>query len=71
MAKPKTRIEMIRRQCFLSQKEVASRLEMSPVNYSKIERGERRLTVDVARKLVDLFQLNYIDDLLDDENKAS
>ncbi|CAM4407256.1 helix-turn-helix domain-containing protein [Paenibacillus xylanexedens] len=70
MATPKTKLEMIRRQMFLSQKEVAEQLDMSSVNYSKIERGERRLTVDVAKQLVQVFNLNYIDDLLDDA-KAS
>ncbi|WP_340389587.1 helix-turn-helix transcriptional regulator [Paenibacillus sp. FSL E2-0151] len=70
MAIPKTKLEMIRRQNFLSQKEVAEQLNMTSVNYSKIERGERRLTVDVAKQLVKVFNLNYIDDLLDDA-KAS
>jgi transcriptional regulator with XRE-family HTH domain len=70
MATPKTKLEMIRRQNFLSQKEVADQLDMTSVNYSKIERGERRLTVDVAKQLVQVFNLNYIDDLLDDA-KAS
>lgn len=71
MAIPKTKIEMLRRQRFLNQKDVAHQLQMSTVNYSKIERGERRLTIDVARKLVGIFNLNYIEDLLDDEVKAS
>jgi transcriptional regulator with XRE-family HTH domain len=71
MAMPKTKIAMIRRQKFLSQKEVATHLKMSVVNYSKIERGERRLTVDVAKQLVDIFKLTYIDELLDDNPLAS
>ena len=71
MATPKTKIARIRRQLFLNQAEVAEQLGMSTVNYSKIERGDRKLTVDVARKLVKIFKLNYIDDLLDDHPMAS
>ncbi|MEK4139661.1 helix-turn-helix transcriptional regulator [Paenibacillus sp. FSL M7-0547] len=71
MAMPKTKIEMIRRQLFLNQSDVADELHMTVGNYSKIERGERRLTVDVAKKLVKIFKLKYIDELLDDNPIAS
>lgn len=71
MAMPKTRIEMLRRQLFLNQTDVAEELNMTVGNYSKIERGERRLTVDVAKQLVKIFKLKYIDELLDDNPIAS
>jgi transcriptional regulator with XRE-family HTH domain len=64
---PKTSIEKHRRSIFLNQSDVASDLGMSIVNYSKIERGQRRLTVDVALKLVKIFKLNSIEELLEKE----
>ena len=69
MAIPKTKIARFRRQLFLNQSDVAKELRMSVVNYSKIERGERRLTVEVALELVRIFRLNHIEELL--ENKIA
>lgn len=64
MATPKTNIEMYRRLKFLTQAEVAQEVGMSVVNYSKYERAERRLTVELALKLVKVFELSCIEDLL-------
>jgi len=71
MAQPKTAIEKYRRLKFMTQAEVAKKIGMSVVNYSKYEREERRLTVDVALKLVDAFGLLHIEELLDRESAVS
>ena len=67
MAKPKSNLEKYRRINFLSQGEVASYLGMNLNSYSKIERGERGLSLTNARKLKQLFKVNSIDELLEDE----
>ncbi|WP_138752787.1 helix-turn-helix domain-containing protein [Paenibacillus sinopodophylli] len=67
MSYPKTSIEKHRRTKYLNQADVSSELGMSVVNYSKIERGQRRLTVDVALKLVKIFELNSIEELIEKE----
>lgn len=67
MSYPKTSIEKHRRSNFLNQSDVALELGMSIVNYSKIERGQRRLTVDVALKLVKVFKLASIEELIEEE----
>lgn len=73
MAKPKSKMELIRRQQLLSQKEVAQQLGFSQQFLGKIESGKARLTVDVAKKLKRIYNLNCIDDLIDEDspkNKA-
>lgn len=67
MAKPKSKLAQLRRINFLSQKEVAELLNITPMHYSKIERGERGLSLDNAKKLKEIFNVPYIDDLLNDE----
>lgn len=66
MAKPKSKLEALRRINFMSQKEVAEHLGMSHPGYSKIENGQRNLSIEVAKKLKMLFKVNCIDDLLED-----
>lgn len=66
MAKPKTKLEEIRRKNFLTQAEVAKQLSMTQSHYNKIENGLRGLSLDVAKKLKKIFGLTYIDDLLDE-----
>lgn len=71
MALPKTNIEKYRRLKFMTQAEVAKKVGMSVVNYSKYEREERRLTVELALKLVDVFGLSQIEELLLDSPKSA
>lgn len=70
MAKPKNKIEYHRKINFMTQSEVAEHLGMSQAGYQKIETGERRLSIDLALKMVRLFSLEKIEDLLDDESKS-
>lgn len=66
MAKPKSRLEYLRKINFLSQKEVAEKLGLSQQFYYKIESGKARLTVDVAKQLKSIFKLKCIDELIDE-----
>ena len=66
MAKPKSRLEYLRKINFLSQKEVAENLGISQQLYFKIETGKIRLTVETAAKLKVIFKLNCIDELLEE-----
>lgn len=67
MAKPKNKLEELRRINFLSQREVAEKLGVTQNSYSLVERGERGLTLEKAMKLKEIFQVQYIDDLFDKE----
>lgn len=71
MAKPKTKLEEHRRLNFLNQQEVSVQLGMNQNSYSKIERGERGLSLENAKKLKLIFKLNTIDELLEDERIIS
>jgi DNA-binding XRE family transcriptional regulator len=57
-------LELLRNQNYMSQQDVAKLLGMSQTNYRKIEKGLNRLTVDVAQKLVVIFKVNSIEDLV-------
>lgn len=70
MAKPKSKLEQLRRINFMSQGEVASHLGMTQNSYSKIERGERGLSLTNAIKLKKLFNANCIDELLEDDPES-
>ena len=71
MEKPKTKLEYFRRINFLSQLEVSTYLGMSQPGYRKIETGEVRLNVEIAQKLVKLYKLEKIEDLLEPILEAS
>lgn len=66
MAKPKNKLEYLRKINFLSQKEVAELLGISQQFYNKIEHGNSRLSMDVAKKLKTIFKVATIDELLDE-----
>lgn len=70
MAKPKNMIEYHRKLNFMTQAEAAEQLGMSQAGYQKIETGVRRLSIDLALKMVKLFKLEKIEDLLDDKSKS-
>lgn len=57
-------LESLRIQNYMSQHDVARLLGMSQTNYRKIEKGINRMTVDVAQKLVVIFRVKNIEDLL-------
>jgi transcriptional regulator with XRE-family HTH domain len=50
-------IKRIREQKGMLQKEVATAVSVHPSNYSKIEKGERLPSIDVADKLAKLFDM--------------
>merc|ERR1711974_315896 len=50
-------IKRIREQKGMLQKEVATAVNVHPSNYSKIEKGERLPSIDVADKLAKLFDM--------------
>lgn len=62
------KLEELRKRSNMSQNEVAILLDMSQTNYRKIEKGLIRLNVDVALKLIQVFEVNSIEDLLDKES---
>ncbi|MBB6694372.1 helix-turn-helix transcriptional regulator [Cohnella xylanilytica] len=64
MAKPKTKIEYLRKINFLSQKEVADTLGMSQQYYGRLEKRPEKLSLGVALELKALLKVNHIDDLL-------
>lgn len=66
MAVPKSRLEYLRKINFLTQTEVANSLDITQSHYNKIERGDRGLTLKMAAKLKTLFNVDHIDDLLDE-----
>lgn len=67
MAKPKNKLEELRRINFLSQREVAEKLGVTQNFYSLVERGEKGLTLENAKKLKVIFHVDYLDDLFDQE----
>lgn len=71
MAKPKSKLEEHRRLNFLSQQEVSRLLGMNQNSYSKIERGERGLSLENAKKLKLIYKLNSIDELLEEEKESN
>jgi Predicted transcriptional regulators len=71
MAKPKSRLEYLRKINFMTQAEVAAALAITQSHYNKIERGDRGLSMNMARKLKALFKVDYIDDLLDEHVAVS
>lgn len=56
---------------YMSQNDVAKLLGMSQTNYRKIEKGLTRLTVDVAKKLVKIFRVESIEELIDNNHELS
>lgn len=66
MSIPKSRLEKLRRQNFLSQREVAEMLGVTQNFYSLVERGERGLTLENAKKLKSIFKVKCIDELLEE-----
>lgn len=66
MQVPKTKLRSLRKNKSLSQKEVAAILGMSRKNYCYIESGQAKLTVENAQKLKTLFEVQSIEDLLEE-----
>lgn len=71
MAKPKSKLEYLRKINFLTQAEVAVEIEVTQSHYNKIERGERGLSLNMARKLKPLFKVEHIEDLLEEAANVS
>ncbi len=61
------KIRLMREINQFSQQDIADKLNMSINGYSKIERGETRLTVERMKQIADIFQINIQELLQDDE----
>lgn len=57
----RTRLKELREENNLLQKEMAEMLNISLSFYSSIERGKRNPTLDLAKKIADLFDLKIED----------
>ena len=53
----------------ITREQMASQLDMSPSNYSKVERDELPLTLDRLEKIAKIFELTYLDIINYDESK--
>lgn len=51
----------------LTQEEVSEKMGISHDFLGKIEQGYRKLSIENALKLVKIYKLNHIEDLLEDE----
>lgn len=67
MSNPKIKLKSLRKEHRLSQQNVATKLGMSRKNYCYIELGLANLNVDHAKVLKELYGVDCIDDLLEDE----
>jgi len=65
---PDNRIRELRKKRGLSQKEAADRIGMHQTHFSKLENGQRPLSLDWARRIAKLFGVNVADLLSDDDN---
>ncbi|MCE1168186.1 MAG: helix-turn-helix domain-containing protein [Sphingobacteriia bacterium] len=63
MASIGNNIKMIRKQKGLMQKEVASTADMQASNYSKIESGQRDISVEALDKIAQLFRMT-VDEII-------
>ena len=63
MASIGNNIKMIRKQKGLMQKEVASTADMQASNYSKIESGQRDISVEALNKIAQLFRMT-VDEII-------
>lgn len=61
-------IKALREQKGLLQKEVAGATGVHPSNYSKMEKGERDVSIEVACKLADFYGIT-LDELVNPEDK--
>ena len=82
MSNLNTRLRMLRKECGLSQQEIANRLSLTKSSVNMYERGEREPGIDVIELLADFFKVdvdfligkseirrkNHIEFTPDDEN---
>lgn len=64
MAQPRTKVEYLRKINFLSQKEVATMLEMSQQYYCRLEKRPEKFSLGEAAQLKFILKVDHIDDLL-------
>ncbi|MGK8249863.1 helix-turn-helix domain-containing protein [Moraxella lacunata] len=55
------KIKDIRETKGFTQEEIANALEISPSGYSKIERGETRISIDRLQQIADILEVNIFD----------
>lgn len=66
MKRKLNRITILRLTKGLSQKEMADKLSISQSYYGKLERNPENVSLDVARKIKMILEVNHIDDLLEE-----
>ncbi|MFD1136728.1 helix-turn-helix domain-containing protein [Paenibacillus urinalis] len=64
MRKPKNNLAYLRMQNYLSQKEIATILQISQVYYSKLENNPEKISLGMAQKLKNILRAQSIDDFL-------
>lgn len=62
------KIRTLRKDKQWSQEEMATRLEMSPAGYAKIERGETRLNLQRLEQIADIFEIDIAELIQHGEN---
>ena len=55
------KLRIIRQSKGYTQDYVAEKLNIDPVNYGRIERGQTKLTIDRLQKLADIFEINIVE----------
>lgn len=60
------KLQYLRKRKGYNQKDMAELLGVSPSHYSQIERGLRRMPLEMAKEIKRLLDVNYIEDLFDD-----
>lgn len=63
----RSKLKRLREIANLTQEDMAAKLEMSVSGYNLIENGKRRMQLDVAKKISDIFGLT-IEEIFFDDN---
>lgn len=66
MKRPKTQLGYLRLRNILSQQDVADMLGISQAYYCKLESNPEKISLGMAIELKNLFQVEKIDDLLNE-----
>lgn len=61
MTKINERIRILREENFLSQEQMAEKMQLSPNSYGKLERGETKLTLEKLEQIANIFDIDIIE----------
>lgn len=61
MTKINEKIRILREERFLSQEQMAEKMQLSPNSYGKLERGETKLTFEKLEKIANIFDLDIVE----------